>query len=162
MANTCQTVIYLFHYTEYTFVPWRMRLHKKGVSWTWNNIIFIWKHIILWECNRDRCSNGSNACHICWLMMYMWLHQTDRKNPERTKYNLAEGKNAKCFDKYPGGTKIFANSPWLLDQRWFQLFSNVSLVSIIGNVHQIGEFRNRSFKKIRIRYFKHLYCYTYI
>jgi hypothetical protein len=33
-------VIYLFSYTKYTFVPWRMRLHKKGVSWTWNNIIF--------------------------------------------------------------------------------------------------------------------------
>ena len=29
----------------YTFVPWHIHLHKKGVSWTWNTIIFIWKCI---------------------------------------------------------------------------------------------------------------------
>jgi len=70
-------VIFLFNYTKYTFVPWRMRLHKKGVSWTWNTIIFIWKHIFLWECNRDRCSNG--LC-LPYLLTYdVYVMSSDRQ-----------------------------------------------------------------------------------
>ena len=48
------TVIYLFNYNEYTFVPWRMCLHKKGVSWTLNTIIFIRKHIFFMRMQQER------------------------------------------------------------------------------------------------------------
>ena len=47
-------VIFLFNYTKYTFIPWRMCLHKKGVSWTWNTIIFIWKHIFFMRMQQER------------------------------------------------------------------------------------------------------------
>jgi hypothetical protein len=127
-------VIYLFNYTEYTFVPWSMRLHQKGVSWTWNTIIFIWKCIFY---ENATLALPRIAVYLPCLTYFFfllitpyikkktpcfdWSKQISRLSSSRCvkkcKYSAAEGKHGKCFDKYPGGTKIVANSHWLLDNR---------------------------------------------
>jgi hypothetical protein len=51
------------------------------------------------------------------LVDVIWLTEKPWENwiIQKCKYPAVEGKNGKYFGKYPGGTKIIANSPWLLD-----------------------------------------------
>ena len=103
------TVIYLFNYTEYTFVPRRMRLQRKEFhghetpSFSSGSIFFFFMRM-----QQERVMSSKLSAKE---------HTRVKKANTKMQIPPAEGKNGKFIGKYPRGTKIVANSPWLLDNR---------------------------------------------